>query len=71
MRDKRLAYRILVGKPEGKKLLERLGVNGYIILEWIVGKWGGGEYVEWIHLTENREQWRVLVYMVMNNLRVP
>jgi len=27
------SYKILVGKPEGKRLLGRLGVNGKIILE--------------------------------------
>jgi hypothetical protein len=35
------AYKILVGKPEGKRLLGRLAVDWKIILEWILGKWGG------------------------------
>jgi hypothetical protein len=30
----------------------------------------GWEGVEWIHLVQDREQWRALVNMVMN-LRVP
>jgi hypothetical protein len=32
------AYNILIGKPEGKNHLEDLGVDGKIILEYIVGK---------------------------------
>jgi hypothetical protein len=36
----RNAYRILVGKPEGKRPLGDLKVCGRIILEWILG-WGG------------------------------
>jgi hypothetical protein len=32
---------ILVRRPEGKNHSEDLGVNGKIILEWILGKSGG------------------------------
>jgi hypothetical protein len=32
------AYNILVGKPEGKRQLRRLGVDGRIMLKWILGK---------------------------------
>jgi hypothetical protein len=34
--EKRNAYRILVGKPEGKRPLGRLDVSGRIILRWII-----------------------------------
>ena len=39
-------YRVLVGKPEGKRPLGDLGVDGWIILErisrrWDVGIWTG------------------------------
>jgi hypothetical protein len=34
----RNAYNILVGKHEGKRKLEDLGVDGRIILELILGK---------------------------------
>jgi hypothetical protein len=35
--EKRNAYRILVGKPGGKRLLGRLR-HGWIILKWIIEK---------------------------------
>jgi hypothetical protein len=35
------AYKILIGKPEGKRHLSRLGIGGRIILKSIVGKWMG------------------------------
>jgi len=39
MGERRGAYRILVGKPEGKDHLEEPGVDGRIILIWILMKW--------------------------------
>ena len=33
------AYRVLVGKPEGKRPLGDLGVDGWIILGWICRRW--------------------------------
>jgi hypothetical protein len=34
----RNAYRILVGKPEGKRLLGDQGVGGWTILKWILDR---------------------------------
>jgi len=34
------AYRVLVGKPEGRDHSENLGVDGKMS-EWIIKKWGG------------------------------
>jgi hypothetical protein len=36
MKGKRNAYRILVGKPEGKRLLEDQDVGGWTILKEIL-----------------------------------
>jgi hypothetical protein len=36
MGEKRNAYRILVGKPEGKRHWEDQGVGGWTIIEWIL-----------------------------------
>jgi hypothetical protein len=35
------AYKILVGKSEGKERSETIDVDGRIMLEWILGKWSG------------------------------
>jgi hypothetical protein len=40
MGEKRNAYRILVGKPEGKKPLKYLDVGGGIILKLILDRMG-------------------------------
>jgi hypothetical protein len=36
------AYRVLVKKPKGKKPLKDLGIDGMIILRWILRKWDVG-----------------------------
>ena len=42
MRENRGAYRVLVGKPEGRKHLGDRGVDGRIILKRMLEKWDGG-----------------------------
>jgi hypothetical protein len=69
MGTKRNAYRILVGKPEGKRSLGRprcRWVNNIKIDLRGIG-WDG---MGWIDLAQDKDQWRALVNMVMN-LRVP
>jgi hypothetical protein len=63
------AYRILVGKPEGRRPLgrpRRRWVDN-IKMDLIEICW---DVMDWIDLTEDRDQWRALVNTVMN-LRVP
>jgi hypothetical protein len=66
---KRNAYRLLVGKPEGKRPLEgprRRWVDNITMDLGEIG-WGG---VDWTGLAQDRDKWRALVKVVMN-LRVP
>jgi hypothetical protein len=63
MGGKRNAYRLLVGKPEGRRPLGRSRHRWEDLLE--IG-WGG---VDWIGLAWDRDEWRALVNAVMN-LRV-
>jgi hypothetical protein len=66
---KRNAYRILVGKPEGKRPLgrprRRWVDNIKVDLREI--KWDG---VDWVNLAEDWDRWRALVNTV-KNLGVP
>jgi hypothetical protein len=38
-------YRVLLGRPEGKNLLEDPAVDGRIILKWIFKKWTGSIWI--------------------------
>jgi hypothetical protein len=69
MGEKRNAYRILVGKPEGRRPLgrHRHRWEDNIIMDLREIVWGG---MDWIVLAQDRDQWRALVNTVMN-LRVP
>jgi hypothetical protein len=69
MREKRIACTILVEKPEGKRPLGRPTCRWVDNIKIDLGDtgWGG---MDWIHLSQDRDQWRALVNMVMN-LRVP
>jgi hypothetical protein len=69
MGEKRNAYRILVGKPERKRPLGRprhKWVNN-ITMDLRETTWGG---MDWLHLSQDRDQRRALVNTVMN-LQVP
>jgi hypothetical protein len=65
----RNVYRVLVGKPEGKRPLEkpRRRWEDGIKMDLKETGWGGG--VEWIHLAQDRDRWLALMNAVMN-LRV-
>jgi hypothetical protein len=67
--EKRNAYRILVGKLEGRRPLgrhrRRWADNIKIDLRET-----GLDGVDWVDLAQNRDQWRAFMNTVMN-LRVP
>jgi hypothetical protein len=67
--EKRNPYRLLVGKPDGKRPLgrQRRMLMDNIKMDLREIGWDG---MGWIELTQNRDQWRALVNTVMN-LRVP
>jgi hypothetical protein len=64
----RNAYKILVGNLKIRDCLEDIGVDGRKI-EWIL-RGLGWEYMDWIHMPQDRDQWRTLVNTAMN-LQVP
>jgi hypothetical protein len=69
MAEKRTAYRLLVGKPEGRRSLGRPRCRWLdnIRMDLVEVVWGD---VDWIGLTQDRDRWRALVNAVMN-LPVP
>jgi hypothetical protein len=68
-KEKRNAYRILVGKPEGESSLgrqrRRWADNIKMDLREI-----GWDDADWIDLAQDKDQWRALVNTVIN-LQVP
>ena len=69
MSEERGAYRVLVGKPEGKRPLGRPRRRWVDNIRKDLQEVGCG-YVEWIGLAQDRDRWRTFVSAVMN-LRVP
>jgi hypothetical protein len=69
MGEGKAAYRILVGRPEGRRPLERprRRWEDHIKVYLQEVGWDG---VDWIDLAQDRDRWRALVNAVMN-LRVP
>jgi hypothetical protein len=69
MGEKRNAYRLLVGKPEGERPIgrpRRMLVNN-IKMDLLEIGWTD---VNWISIAQDRDKWRALANAVMN-LRVP
>jgi hypothetical protein len=69
MGEERNAYRLLVGKPEGKRPLGRPRRRWANNIRMDLGEVGWGN-VDWIGLAKDRNRWRALVNSVLN-LRVP
>jgi hypothetical protein len=69
MREKKGVYRVLVGKPEGKRPLGRPRRRWEDKIKMDLQEVGWGS-MDWIQLAQDRHRWRALVNAVMN-LRVP
>jgi hypothetical protein len=68
MGEKRNAYGILVGKPEGKRPLGRPRRRWVENIEMDLREIGR-DGVDWMDMAQDRDQWRALVHTVLN-LRV-
>jgi hypothetical protein len=69
MMEKRKAYRLLLGKPEGKRPLGRPRRRWVDNIRMDLGEVGWCD-VDWIGLAKDRNRWRAVVDSVLN-LRVP
>jgi hypothetical protein len=68
MKEERKVYKVLVGKPEGKRPLGRPRCRWEDGLRMDLREIDLGS-VDWIRLAQDRDRWRVVVSAVMN-LRV-
>jgi hypothetical protein len=68
MGEKRNAYRLLVGKPEGRRPPGRPRRRWVDNIRMDLGEVGWGD-VDWIGLVKDRKRWRAVVNSVLN-LRV-
>jgi hypothetical protein len=68
MGEERKLYKVLVGRPEGKRPLERPRRRWEDGIRMDLGEIGLGD-VDWIRLAQDRDRWRAVVNAVMN-LRV-
>jgi hypothetical protein len=69
MGENRNAYRLLVGKPDGKRPLGRQRRRWMDNIRMDLGEVGSGD-VDWISLAKDRNRWRALVNSALNP-RVP
>ena len=69
MGEGRNVYRVLVGKPEGRRQLRRPRRRWEDNIKMDFQEVGCGD-MNWIELTQDRDRWRALVSTV-RNLRVP
>jgi hypothetical protein len=65
MGEKRKTYRLLVGKPEGRRPLGRQKHRWLDNIRMDLVEVGWGD-VDWIGLAQDRDKWRALVNSVLN-----
>jgi len=65
--ERRGVYRVLVGKPEGKRPLGKSRHRWEDTIKMNLQEVGCGS-MDWIELTQDRDRWRALVNAVMNLL---
>ena len=69
MGARRGVYRVLVGKPQGKRPIGRPRLRWEDNIKMDLQEVGCGG-MDWIELAQDRDRWRALVIAVMN-IRVP
>ena len=67
--ERRGVYRVLVGKPKGKRPLERPRLRWEENIKMDLQEVGCGG-MDWIYVAQDRDRWRARVNAVMN-FRVP
>ena len=65
MGERRGVYRVLVGKPEGKRPLGRPRCRWEDNITMDLQEMGRGG-MDWIELAQDRDRWRALMNAVMN-----
>jgi hypothetical protein len=61
MGEERKLYKVLVGKPEGKRPLGRPRRRWEDGIRMDLGEIGLGRVVDWIHLAQDRDRWQTVV----------
>jgi hypothetical protein len=69
MGERRVVYRVFVGKPEGKRPVRRQKRRWEDNIKMDLQKVGCGG-MDWIELAQDRDRWRAVVNAVMN-LQIP
>jgi hypothetical protein len=67
MGERRGLYRILAGKPEEKRPLERPSRRWEDNIKMDQQEMGWGKVKDWINLAQDRDRWRALLNVIMNH----